>query len=68
MAQHLQGLIIMNKTHLQNLLALAIRLEDKTKEHVTPDEYKALVRLAQEVEAPSFVTEYFARKALTQPE
>jgi hypothetical protein len=31
---------------------------------VRPEEYNALVLLAQAVDAPSFVTEYFARKSL----
>jgi len=55
----------LDKTQLQHLLALAIRLEHTAvDDSVRPEEYNALVLLAQAVDAPSFVTEYFARKSL----
>jgi hypothetical protein len=56
------------KTQLESLLSALIRMEHKTTGSVTPDEYWAIVALAQECEAPSFITEYFALKANTQGE
>ena len=54
----------MNKETLETLLGVLMRLEHKTTGALTPEEYWAAVRLAQEVEAPQFITEYFARKAI----
>ena len=52
-----------------DLLAALIRMEHKTTGSMTPDEYRATVALAQAVQAPQFITEYFARKAIeAQPE
>lgn len=56
----------MTNTQLEALLSALIRMEHKTTGAMTPDEYWAVVALAQECEAPSFITEYFARKASTQ--
>lgn len=47
-----------------NLLAALMRMEHKTTNSMTPDEYWATVALAQAVQAPQFITEYFARKAI----
>jgi uncharacterized membrane protein len=56
------------KTQLESILSALIRMEHKTTGSATPDEYWAIVALAQECEAPSFITEYFARKASNQGE
>lgn len=58
----------MNPNQLNHILAALIRMEDKTKETIKPDEYWAMSALAQECRAPMFITEYFARKAITQGE
>lgn len=54
----------MKQTDLEQLLALIVRLEHRTKETVTQEEYQATMRLAQAVNAPTFITEYFARKGI----
>lgn len=56
----------MHKHTLETLLGALMRLEHKTTGALTPDEYWAVVDLAREVEAPQFITEYFARKATTK--
>jgi ATP phosphoribosyltransferase len=53
----------MNKQQLEAILATLVRLEHKTKHSITNDEYWNIVSLCQAVEAPQFVTEYFATKA-----
>lgn len=53
----------MTKPELDHILAALIRMEHKTTGAMTPDEYWAATSLAREVEAPQFITEYFARKA-----
>jgi len=53
----------MTQTQLESLLGALIRMEHKTTGAMTADEYWAAVALAQACEAPSFITEYFARKA-----
>jgi hypothetical protein len=58
----------MKTEQLNHILAALIRMEDKTKETIKPDEYWAMSALAQECHAPMFITEYFARKAITQGE
>jgi len=55
----------MTSTQLQILLQALLTLEHRTKESLSADEYGAMVALAQACEAPSFITEYFARKATT---
>ena len=54
----------MNREQLDHILAALIRMEHKTTGAMTREEYEAATRLAQELEAPQFVTEYFARKAV----
>ena len=54
---------MINKIDLEHLLAALIRMEHKTTGAMTKDEYWATVCLALEVEAPQFISEYFARKA-----
>ena len=54
----------MTHDHLQHILAALIRMEHKTTGSMTVDEYWATVALAQELQAPQFVTEYFAAKAV----
>lgn len=51
----------------QALLSVITRMEHTTKETLSPDDYLAIVALAQDVCAPQFVTEYFASKA-NQPQ
>jgi len=52
-----------------NILAALLRMEHKTTGSMTADEYWAAVSLAREVQAPQYITEYFARKAIdAQPE
>lgn len=53
----------MNKQQLATILATLVRLEHNTKHNITNDEYWNIVALCQEVEAPQFITEYFATKA-----
>jgi len=53
----------MKPEQLDLIFAALIRMEHTTKETINPDEYWAMVALAQECEAPSFIAEYFARKA-----
>lgn len=48
----------------QALLSVITRMEHTTKETLSPDDYWAIVALAQDVCAPEFVTEYFANKAV----
>ena len=55
----------MTHDHLQHILAALIRMEHKTTGSMTVDEYWATVALAQELQAPQFIIEYFARKAIT---
>mgnify|MGYP003351312181 CR=1 FL=1 len=59
---------ILTKTDLEELLHALMRMEHKCRGSMYKDEYEATVRLCQEVEAPQFMTEYFARKALTAEE
>ena len=58
----------MTHDHLQHILAALIRMEHKTTGSMTTDEYWATVALAQELQAPQFITEYFAAKANTATE
>jgi hypothetical protein len=56
--------------HLTNedltlILAALTRMEHKTLGSMTREEYWATVSLAREIEAPQFITEYFARKAVS---
>jgi hypothetical protein len=59
---------LLTRTDLENLLACITRTEHKTTGSVTRDEYESVVRLCQELETPQFITEYFARKAMTADE
>jgi hypothetical protein len=40
-------------------------MEHKTEGVMTREEYWAVTALAGELEAPQFITEYFARKAIS---
>lgn len=55
----------MTKDNLDLILAALIRMEHKTTGSMTAEEYWAVVALAQEAEAPQFITEYFAGKAVS---
>lgn len=54
----------MTKDHLNHLLRAVMDMEHRTKESLTPKQYDAMCALAQECEAPQFVIEYFAYKAV----
>ena len=54
----------MTHDHLQHILAALIRMEHKTTGSMETAEYWATCALAQKVEAPQFITEYFATKAV----
>jgi hypothetical protein len=57
----------MTRTELNHLLRAVMDMEHSTKESLTPKQYDAMCALAMECEAPGFVIEYFARKALGAP-
>jgi hypothetical protein len=57
----------MTQTELNHLLRAVMDMEHSTKESLTPKQYDAMCALAMECEAPGFVIEYFARKALGDP-
>lgn len=54
----------MTHEQLEHILAALIRMEHKTTGSMETDEYWATVALAQELQAPPFVIEYFAGKAV----
>jgi hypothetical protein len=55
----------MSESDKQNLLRALIRMEDKCLGSMFKEEYEAAMHLAQELQAPQFITEYFAAKAVT---
>lgn len=59
---------LMTQTDKENLLAALIRMEHKCRGSMFKHEYESTMRLAQEVGAPQFITEYFAAKAVTAEE
>jgi hypothetical protein len=59
---------LMTQTDKENLLAALIRMEHKCRGSMFKHEYESTMRLAQELEAPQFITEYFAAKAVTAEE
>ena len=48
---------------LNHLLAAIIRMEHKCTDSMTKDEYWAAVALANDCNAPDFITDYFRTKA-----
>ncbi len=58
----------MTKDQLNHLLRAILDMEHRTKESLTPRQYDAMCALAMECEAPQFVIEYFARKAIATQE
>ena len=46
------------------ILSALTRMEHKNTGSMTREEYWAVTVLAQEIQAPQFITEYFARKAM----
>lgn len=54
----------LDKPSLETLLGILMRLERDAPD-LTSKEYWAVARLAQTVEAPQFITEHYARKAVT---
>lgn len=44
------------------LFQVIMRLEHGTKERVTKDEYRSILKLAEELEAPEFIRNYFIDK------
>jgi hypothetical protein len=45
-----------------DLLHAILLMEDKHEDGLNTKQYAAIIRLCQEVNAPQFITEYFARK------
>lgn len=58
----------LTQTDKARLLSAIMNLEHKSKVRITSEEYRAIMHLAQVVNAPTFVTEYFARKMNTTTE
>ena len=58
----------LTKADKENLLRAIMRMEHKCTGSMNMEEYASTVRLCQEVEAPQFMTEYFASKAVTAEE
>lgn len=52
----------------ENILAALIRMEHKCRGSMFKHEYESATALAQELQAPQFITEYFAGKAATAEE
>jgi hypothetical protein len=50
------------------LFHVIMRLEHGTKERVTKDEYRSILKLAEELEAPEFIRNYFIDKVFTSQE
>ena len=57
----------MTKSDLETLLKLCIHLEHND-DSLSKDDYWVIIRLAQEVQAPQFVIEHFARIATNKGE
>jgi hypothetical protein len=55
----------MSNENLLLILSALTRMEHKTTGSMTREEYWAVTALASELEAPQFITEYFARKAVS---
>jgi len=55
----------MSDEKLFHILNALTRMEHKTTDSMTREEYWATTALAQEIQAPQFVIEYFARKAVS---
>lgn len=55
----------MNEFDKHNLLAALMRMEHKCTGSMFKEEYEAAVNLSLELQAPQFITEYFARKAIS---
>ena len=56
---------IMTTEQLETLLRVVIVMEHSTKVPINKAGYDAMCALAQECNAPGFVTEYFAYKGLS---
>ena len=56
---------MLTKADKENLLRAIMHMEDKCEGVMTMGEYASTVRLCQDVGAPQFITEYFARKFVT---
>ena len=54
----------MTKTQLNNLLRAVMDMEHRTKERISKEGYWAMAALAKDCEAPQFIVEYFAYKAV----
>lgn len=61
-----ESTITLTLEQAQHLLAALIRTEHKTTGSMEIDEYWAAVALSQAVNAPHFITEYWAGKAAAQ--
>lgn len=54
---------LLDKPTLETLLGILMRLEHDAPD-LSTNEYWAVTRLAQAVEAPDFIAEHYARKAV----
>ena len=54
----------MTNEQLEHILAALIRMEHKTTGSMTTEEYWATADLAKELQAPAFIVDYFATKAI----
>ena len=54
----------LTKDHLNHLLRAVMDMEHRTKETISKEGYWAMCALAKDCEAPQFVIEYFAYKAV----
>ena len=55
----------MSDENLAIILSALMRMEHKNTGSMLREEYWATTALAQEIQAPQFVIEYFARKAVS---
>jgi hypothetical protein len=56
----------MSEENLFLILSALTRMEHKNTGSMTTEEYRAVTALAQEIQAPQYITEYFARKAISE--
>ena len=54
----------MSEENLFHILNALTRMEHETTDSMTREEYWATTALAEEIQAPQLVIEYFARKAI----
>ena len=54
----------MTEQQLVDLLHIIIELEHNTAMRVNPEDYATITCLARKVQAPNYIIDYFARKAV----